>query len=60
MFSANRLPASLSVPRLVLRHRTACRSASSAALLVSSTPSTRAKAYRAARAVQLLLRDLWL
>src|SRR5262245_61391912 len=38
--STNRLPAWLSVPPLVLRHNTPCRSARSPALLVGSTPST--------------------
>src|SRR5215472_14279396 len=35
-----RLPCGLSVPPLVLRHNTPCRSARSPALLVGSTPST--------------------
>src|SRR3954470_9611778 len=38
--STNRLPCGLSVPPLVLRHNTPCRSARSALLLVGSTPST--------------------
>src|SRR5262245_46134711 len=38
--STNRLPCGLSVPPLVLRHSTPCRSALSPALLVGSTPST--------------------
>src|SRR5262245_40379646 len=38
--STNRLPCGLSVPPLVLRHNTPCRSARSPALLVGSTPST--------------------
>src|SRR5205823_14381476 len=38
--SANRLPASLSAPKLPLRHSTAGRKARSAPLLVGSSPST--------------------
>src|SRR6185369_16835983 len=38
--STNRFPCGLSVPPLVLRHNTPCRSARSPALLVGSTPST--------------------
>src|SRR5207237_9622246 len=38
--STNRLPCELSVPPLVLRHNTPCRSARSPALLVGSTPAT--------------------
>src|SRR5262249_61378854 len=38
-----RLPVSLAVPWLTLRHSTAWRSARSAALVVGSMPSTRAK-----------------
>src|SRR5208337_1646550 len=41
--STNRLPDSLSVPPLVLRYSTACRSDRSASLLVGSIPSTRTK-----------------
>src|SRR5207237_7889110 len=45
--SANRLPASLSAPKLPLRHNTAGRRARSDTLLVGSTPSTRAKVHSA-------------
>src|SRR5919199_1665542 len=45
--SANRLPASLSDPKLPLRQSTAGRRARSARLLVGSTPSTREKVHRA-------------
>jgi hypothetical protein len=45
--SANRLPASLSDPKLPLRHSTAGRRARSAPLLVGSTPSARAKVHSA-------------
>jgi hypothetical protein len=45
--SANRLPVSLSEPKLPLRHSTAGRKARSDTLLVGSTPSTRAKVQRA-------------
>jgi hypothetical protein len=43
--SANRLPSSLSAPKLLFRHRTAGRRARSDPLLVGSTPSTRAKVH---------------
>src|SRR5581483_6856720 len=46
--SAKRLPASLSDPKLPLRHSTAGRTARSAPLFVGSTPSTRAKVHSAA------------
>ena len=45
--SANRAPASLSVPKLPFRHSTAGRNARSATLLVGPTPSTRAKVHGA-------------
>src|SRR6266851_9038136 len=46
--AAKRLPASLSDPKLPLRHSTAGRNARSDTLLVGSTPSTRAKVHSAA------------
>jgi hypothetical protein len=45
--SPNRLPASLSDPKLPFRQSTAGRKAHSAPLLVGSTPSTRANVHRA-------------
>jgi len=45
--SANRLPASLSEPKLPFRHRTAGRRARSDTLLVGSTPTIRAKVHSA-------------
>jgi transposase len=46
--STNRLPASLSDPKLHFRHSTAGRKARSATLLLGSTPSTHAKVHSAA------------
>src|SRR5215212_3300956 len=46
--STNRLPASLSEPKLPLRHSTAGRKARSETLFVGSTPPTRAKVHSAA------------
>src|SRR4051812_27752583 len=44
--STKRLPHSLAVPPLDFRHRTACRSARSAALFVGSIPATLRKVQR--------------
>jgi hypothetical protein len=43
--STNRLPHSLAVPPLDLRHKTTCRNARSAALFVGSLPGTRRKVH---------------
>ena len=45
--SANRQPASLSDPKLPLRHSTAGRKGRSAILFVGSTPATRAEVHNA-------------
>ena len=43
--STKRLPASLSVPPLLLRHSTACRNTRSASLFVGSIPATPTKVH---------------
>lgn len=45
--STNCAPATLRVPKLFLRHRTACRRMRSAVLLVGSTPGTYSKVHKA-------------